>query len=482
MIGTILSIGLPILGVILVAVLLASGYVKAPPDVAFIISGPHKEPRFLIGKAGIKIPFLERKDNLYLGAIQIDVKTSTAVPTAEYINVKVDSNVNVRVGRTDEMMKLAAQNFLNVSREDIGRKVRDLLEGNVREIIGQMKLTDMVSDRKQFSEKVQENAVPDLARFGLELISFNVQNFIDDNGVINDLGIDNIAQISKNASIAKSNAQREVAIAEAENAKAANEAKVKAAEEIAIQNNALEIKQAELRKEADTQKAQAEAAKAIEAENQRKLKDVAATNANIAKAEREAELRQKEIELKEYELDAIVRKQADAEKYAAEQKAEAERITRQNKADAQRYEKERDAEAKAFTEMREAEAEAQAAVKRAEAMKAEADAKKYAALAEAEGIAAIGRAEAEAIEKKAEAQKKMGEASVIEMYFNAMPQIVANAAAPLTNVESITMYGDGNNSKLVGDIMKSANQVINAMKENGIDIPALLTNAMNKTT
>lgn len=482
MIGTILSIGLPILAVILVAVLLASGYVKAPPDVAFIISGPHKEPRFLIGKAGIKIPFLERKDNLYLGAIQIDVKTSTAVPTAEYINVKVDSNVNVRVGRTDEMMKLAAQNFLNVSREDIGRKVRDLLEGNVREIIGQMRLTDMVSDRKQFSEKVQENAVPDLARFGLELISFNVQNFIDDNGVINDLGIDNIAQISKNASIAKSNAQREVAIAEAENAKAANEAKVKAAEEIAIQNNALEIKQAELRKEADTQKAQAEAAKAIEAENQRKLKDVAATNANIAKAEREAELRQKEIELKEYELDAIVRKQADAEKYAAEQKAEAERITRQNKADAQRYEKERDAEAKAFTEMREAEAEAQAAVKRAEAMKAEADAKKYAALAEAEGIAAIGRAEAEAIEKKAEAQKKMGEASVIEMYFNAMPQIVANAAAPLTNVESITMYGDGNNSKLVGDVMKSANQVINAMKENGIDIPALLANAMNKTT
>ena len=131
--------------------------------------------------------------------------------------------------------------------------------------------------------------------------------------------------------------------------------------------------------------------------------------------------------------------------------------------------------------MREAEAEAQAAVKRAEAMKAEADAKKYAALAEAEGIAAIGRAEAEAIEKKAEAQKKMGEASVIEMYFNAMPQIVANAAAPLTNVESITMYGDGNNSKLVGDVMKSANQVISAMKENGIDIPALLANAMNKT-
>ena len=482
MIGTILTIGLPVLGVILLLVLLMSGYVKAPPDIAYIISGPHKEPRYLIGKAGIKIPFLERKDQLYLGAIQIDVKTSSAVPTAEYINVKVDSNVNVRVGRNEEMMKLAAQNFLNSTRDDIGRKVRDLLEGNVREIIGQMKLTDMVSDRKQFSEKVQENAVPDLARFGLELVSFNVQNFIDDNGVINDLGIDNIAQISKNAAIAKSNAQREVAIAEAENAKVSNEAKVKAAEEIAVQNNALAIRQAELKKSADTQQAQAEAAKAIEAENQRKLRDVAATNANIAKAEREAELKQKEIELKEYELDALVRKQADAEKYAAEQKAEAERITRQNKADAQRYEQERNAEAKAFAEMREAEADAAAATKRAEAMKAEADAKKYAALAEAEGIAAIGRAEAEAIEKKAEAQKKMGEASVIEMYFDAMPKIVANAAAPLTNVDKIIQYGDGNNTKLIRDIMNSSNQVLEAMNENGINIKEILTKALNKNS
>ena len=248
----IMSVILPMIPVLLIVtlaiVILAMGYLKAPPDVAYVISGMRKKPRILVGQAGVRIPFFERVDKLALGAIQIDVKTSTAVPTAEYINVKVDSNVNVRVGRTDEMMKLAAQNFLNVSREDIGRKVRDLLEGNVREIIGQMKLTEMVSDRKAFSERVQENAVPDLARFGLELISFNVQNFIDDNGVINDLGIDNIAQISKNASIAKSNAQREVAIAEAENAKAANEAKVKAAEEIAIQNNALEIKQAELRK------------------------------------------------------------------------------------------------------------------------------------------------------------------------------------------------------------------------------------------
>lgn len=462
-ISTVLPFLIPAVIVIAVIVVLCSGYLKAPPDMAYLISGVGKKPRILIGKAGIKIPFFERVDRLFLGAIQIDVKTSSSVPTAEFINVKVDSYVNVRVGQTDEMMALAAQNFLNSDRDTIGQKVRDLLEGNIREIVGQMNLTDMVSDRKAFSEKVQENAVPDLARFGLELISFNVQNFSDENGVINDLGIDNIEQIRKAAAIAKSDAQREIAIAEAENAKQANDAKVKAAEEIAARNNDLAIKQAQLQKEADTQKAIAAAAMEIEAENQRKARGVAATNADIAKAEREAELKKQQIELKERELDALVRKQADADKYAAEKKAEADLVARQKKAEADRYEQEQKAEAEKF-----------AALQRAEAAKAEADAIKYKAMAEAEGIAAVGAAEAEAIDKKAEAQKKMGEASILEMYFDMLPKAVANAAAPLTNVDSITMYGDSNSSKMVGDVMTTTNQIIEGLSKNGIDLKAML--------
>lgn len=456
-------------------IFLAMGYLKAPPDVAYVISGLRKKPRILIGQAGIRIPFFERVDKLALGAIQIDVKTSSSVPTAEYINVKVDSNVNVRVGQTDEMLALACQNFLNVSRGEINQKVRDLLEGNVREIVGQMKLTEMVSDRKAFSEKVQENAVPDLARFGLELISFNVQNFTDDNDVIDNLGIDNVEQIRKKAAIAKSDAQREIAIAEAENAKTSNDAKVKAAEEIAARNNDLAIKQAQLKRESDTQKAQADAAMTIEAENQKKLKNIAATDAEIAKAEREAELKQKEIELKEYELTALVRKQADAEKYAAEKKAEADLIARQKEAEAKRYEQEQRAAAEKF-----------AAEQEAEAMKAKADAAKYAAMAEAEGIAAVGKADAEAIQakalaeaegidKKAEAQKKMGDASIMEMYFDALPKIAANVAAPLTNVDGITIYGEGGTTKMIGDVTQSVDSVMKAITDStGIDMKAVL--------
>lgn len=474
---TFIPVGIVILAMIAIC---AMGYVKAPPDMAYLISGIRKRPRILIGKAGIKIPFFERVDKLYLGAIQIDVKTKSSVPTIEFINIKIDSTVSIKVSQDPELIQIAAQNFLNLSKEDIAYKINDLLEGNLREIAGTMTLTSMVNNRKAFSEKVQENAVPDLRRLGLELISFNVQNFVDDNDVITNLGIDNVEQIRKDAAIAKSNAQKEIAVADAENAKLANDAKVRAAEEIAKRNNDLAIKQAELQKAADTEKARAEAAKSIEAENQRKLKDVAETEANIAKAEKEAELKQREIELKEYELTALVRKQADADKYAAEKAAEAKMIQQQ-----------RDAEARAYEQIKKSEAAKRAAELEAEARKAKADADKYAAMAEAEAIAARGQAEAEAIrlkgeaeaigiEKKAEAQKKMSDASVIEMIMNALPEMTAAAAAPLGNVKNITMYGDGNGTKLVKDVTGVTNQVMAGLAANGVDIRNIIEKALTK--
>jgi flotillin len=455
MLFTIISI---VIAVILLVALIFGSYVKAPPDKAYLISGLHKKPRILIGKAGFKVPFFERLDKLSLGVIQIDVKTKSAVPTAEFINVKVDSTVSVKIGQTDELIAIAAQNFLNVNKDVISGKVNDLLEGNIREIVGSMKLTDMVSDRKAFGQKVQENAVPDLQRFGLELVSFNVQNFIDDNGVIENLGIDNVEQIRKNAAIAKSAAQKEIAIAEAANTKAANDAQIQAKEDIAIRNNDYILKQAELKKIADTQQAQANAAQAIEDEKQRQLKEVASTNANIAKAERETELRQKQIELKEYELDALVRKQADADKYAAEKKAEADLIRRQREAEAKAYE----------------------VKQQAEAQKAKADADRYAAEQQAAGIAAVGEAEAAAIEKKAEAQKKMGDASIIDMTLATLPKMVASAAAPWEKVNNVTIYGEGGETKIVQDVTKVATQVMSALKDSGIDIDGMLQKALKK--
>lgn len=467
--------------VIAIIVFLVSSYVKAPPDVAYIISGMHKKPRVLAGKAGIKIPFLERMDKLALGAIQIDVKTGSAVPTAEYINVRVDSTVSVRVGQTDEMIALAAQNFLNVSRAEIAQKINDLLEGNIREIVGQMKLTEMVGDRKAFSEKVQENAVPDLARFGLELVSFNVQNFSDDNDVITNLGIDNVEQIRKDAAIAKSNAQREIAVAEAENAKASNDARVKAEEEIAKRNNSLAIQKAQLKQESDTKQAQANAAMEIESENQRKLRDVAAADADIARQEKEIDLKEREVTIKERALEAEVKKTAEAKKYAAQQEADARLYATQKQSEADLYERQKTAEAERF----EAEQRAEAQRATVEAIRiqgeAEAAAAKARGEAEAAAIQAKAEVEAEGLMKKAEAMKQYGEAAkmdmqmeALKMYFQQLPAIAEATGQAYTNVDKIVMFGD-NTSKLSGDIINNVAQISEGLSESlGIDVKAML--------
>lgn len=473
--GTIFTIVGIVLVIALVVILATMSYVKCPPDHAFLISGPRKDLKIISGKAGFRIPFIERLDKLYLGAIGVDVKTRSAVPTAEYINVFVDANVNIRVSSKPELMAVAAKNFLNQKREVISAKAQEVLEGNVREIIGQMKLTEMVSDRQKFAKMVLDNAAPDMAELGLEIVSFNVQNFKDENGVIDDLGIDNVEQIKKNAAIAKSDAKREIAIQEAENQRRANEAQVQAATQIAEQNTALDMRAAELKSQSEVKRAAADMAYDIQKADQKKELDVAMTNASIAQAEREVELQTQKIALKEKELDALVRKEADAQLYKTQKMAEAELIKRQ-----------KDAEAKAYEEVQRAEAEQRAATARAEAMKAEAEARKYAAeqeaagiaakyQAEADGIRAKGLAEAEGIDKKAEAQKKMGEASVLEMYFQAMPLIAKAVAEPLSNVDSITMYGEGNQAKMVQDITTTMSQIMAGVKDStGIDPQALL--------
>lgn len=488
-----ISLIVPAVIVVFFLILVFSGYLKAPPDMAYLISGVRKKPRVLIGRAGVRIPFFERVDKLPLGAIQIDVKTRTAVPTAEYINVKVDSTVAVRVGRDAEMIAVASQNFLNVNRDTVAAKINDLLEGNVREIVGQMKLTEMVSDRKAFSDKVQANVVPDLARFGLELVSFNVQNFSDENGVIDNLGIDNVEQIRKNAAIAKSDAQREVAIAEAENAKSANDAKVKAAEEIAKRNNDLAIKQAELKQEADTKLAQAEAAKAIEAENQRKAQEVATANANLARQEKEIELKAREVEIKERALEAEIKKTAEAKKYAEQQEADARLYATQKAAEADLYERQRLAEAAKLEAEKKAEADlalanADAAAKKAlaEATKAQGEAEAAAAkakgLAEAEAIKAKAEAEAEGLMKKAEAMKQYGEAAMADMqmevlkaYFEQLPAIAAAVGEGYQGVDKIVMLGN-DSSQLAGNIMNTTTQISEGLSQSiGVDLKSLLS-------
>ncbi|MCM1046721.1 MAG: SPFH domain-containing protein [Candidatus Gastranaerophilales bacterium] len=456
-----------VLGVVILLfiLLMILGYVKASPDTAIIISGLRKNPKVLIGKAGIKIPFLERKDALNLQLIPIDVKTSNAVPTADYININVDATVNIKISDNEELLKLAAQNFLNKNSEYIGRVAREVLEGNVREIVGKMALEEMVSDRQKFAMLVKENAEPDLAAMGLDIISFNVQNFVDGNGVIENLGVDNIVKIQKNAAISRAESEKEIAKAQANAKREANEAEVNAASEIAKKQNELAIQKSELKRAADVKQAEADAAYKIQEEEQRKTVEITTAEANIAKQEKEILLKQKEAEVMEQALDAQVKKKAEAEKFAKQQQA-----------DAQLYERQREAEAKQFEYEKEAEAMKKQAEAKRFTMEQEAEGIRTKGLAEAEAIRAKAVAEADGIEKKAEAMTKMGEAAVLEMYFKALPEVVKNAAAPLANVDKITMYGDGNSAKLMKDVMGTVLQVTDGLKEStGVDLTAVLS-------
>ena len=442
-----------IIVVAILAVLLGvAGYLKAPPDTAYIISGLGKR-RILIGKAGWRVPFFERVDKLSLRVMQVDVKTSEAVPTNEFINVNVDGVANIKISSDPELLKKAAESLLGMKQSELISLVTQVLEGNMREIVGSVGLKEMVQDRQGVAKKITENVVPDMEKLGIEVVNFNIQNFKDNAGTIENMGIDNVEQIRKNAQIAKANAQRDIAIATSNAQQEANAVKVEAEKKIAEQNAALAVQQADMKVRADTKKAEADAAYSIQQENQRKTIEITKADADIARKEKESELAEKAIALKEKELDAEVRKQADAMNYKIAKEAEAELTRRQKEAEAKRYE----------------------ALMEAEAKKAEAEAYRYAMEQEAEGIRAKGLAEAEAIEKKAEAQRKMGEASVLEMYLNALPEVVKNAATPLAQTDKIVMYGDGNATKVVKDVMSSTSQVIEGMKEStGIDLGALL--------
>lgn len=456
---------------VLIVIFFVFGYLKAPPDTAYIISGPKKK-RILIGRAGFRIPFFERVDKLSLRVMQVDVKTSEAVPTNEFINVTVDGVANIKISSNPEHLKRAAESLLGMRQGDMINLVTQVLEGNMREIVGSVGLKEMVQDRQGVAKKITENVVPDMEKLGIEVVNFNIQNFKDGAGTIENMGIDNVEQIRKNAQIAKANAQRDIAIATAKAQEEANAIKVEADKKIAEQNAELSIQQSQMKAKADIKKAEADAAYSIEEENQRKTIEITKADADIARREKEADLAEKEILIKEKKLDAEVKKQADALKYQTEKSAEADLVRRQKDAEAKKYE----AEAELVKSQREADAEKYLAIQQAEAKKAEAEAIRYSMEQEAEGIRAKGIAEAEAIEKKAEAQKKMGEASVLEMYLSALPEVVKSAAAPLAQTDKIVMYGDGNSTKMVKDVMNSTNQIIEGVKEStGIDIQSILS-------
>lgn len=414
-----------VLGVVL------SGYVKASTDVAYIITGFRKKVRYIIGQSAVMIPFLEKKDTLILKLVQVDIRTESAVPTQEFINVRVDGVANVKIDKTQELIERAAENFLNKDEQYIARIAQQVLEGNMREIIGQMKLTELVHNRDVFAQKVQESTEDELGRMGLVVVNLTIQNFVDDNQVIENLGIDNITKIKKDAAIAKAQSERDIAIAQAEADKESNDARIKANLEIEQKNTDLEIKKSELKESSERARAIADIAYQVAAEKSRKELEVERENAEIAKVVKQSERLEKEIEARERKLRADVEKTAEAEK---------------------------------FKEQQIADAKAYAIEKEAEAM-----AKK------AKAVLELGKAEAEVMQRKAEAQNVLNQQALATRVIDLLPSIVKSISDPLMKVDSITMYGEGNVSQFVGDQVKSLEATFAGIKNaTGLDLAEII--------
>ena len=488
-----ITAGIVLAAILFVIILIRSCWKVAGTNEVLIVSGLGRV-KTKTGGGIFVIPLVQKTQKMTLENIQVDFTSKSEIPTKDAIHVLVDAVANMAISQDPERQKVAASKFAGYSIKQIQDIVVPILEGNIREIISQTEFEDLIrGDKKVFAERVQDNVTPNLADLGIDLTTFNIQNFSDKNGVIRDLGIENIEKIKKEAQIAAANAKAEVAVAQAKADKAANDAKVEAATEIAKKQTAFAIEKAQMQEHADTAQAKADAAKKIEAENQRKQHEIATANANLAKQEKEIELKEREVAVKERTLEAEVKKTAEAQKYAEQQKADAKLYATQKAAEAELFERERkadaariEAEKKAAADLALAEADAQAKKKMAEAIEAEGRARAAAAQAqgeaEAAAIKAKAEAEAEGLLKKAEAMKQYGEAAMADMqmqvlskYFEQLPAIAQAIGEGYQGVDKIVMLGNDSN-QLAGNIINSTTQISEGLSESlGIDLKTLLT-------
>lgn len=453
-----------IAGILLVVVLFVlisvfvGRYVKVGPDEALIVSGrKRKLPngqvigfRIVKGGATFVWPVLEVAKTISLRIMPLDVNSSAY--TSQGVQLAVDGIAQVKIDSSKEAIATAAEQFLSLKESEIKSIGTQTLEGHLRSIVGNLTVEEINQNRDAFAQKVQELAAEDLANMGMRIISFTIREISDKNGYLDSLGKAQIARVQRDAVIGQAEAKRDADIKSAEAMQAGQTAKYLADTRIAEANRDKEIKVAEYQASINERKAEADLSYdkkryVVEQEVQKEALQV-----EIVKKRKEIELQEQEALRKEQELDATVRKPAEAEKFRTEMQAEAERVRMSKSAEGQSY------------------------TIKAEGL-AKAEAVKAAGLAEAEIIRAKGEAEAAAMAKKAEAYKQFNDAAMAHMIIEKLPDIAAAIAQPLTKTEKIVMIGDSGASKLTKDITSIIAQLPETVKGlTGVDLTNILKN------
>ncbi len=390
------------------------------PNEALIISGGAAKPRVVVGSSTWISPLFQRADLLSLEIMTLTVRTPN-VYTQEGVALSVDGVAQVKVAQDEDAIRTAAQQFLGKKPQEIAQIALQTLEGHQRAMMAQMTVDQIYKDRDTFAKQVREVASVDMARMGMEIVSFTISNISDEKGYLDALGVKRTSQVKRDATIGQAEASKESSVREADARRESEAARLRSEQAVAESQRDFELAQAGYEKQINTARAASELAyKLEEARLQQKIREEELT-IQVIERRKQIEVQEQEILRREKELDATVRKPAEAERYRLETAAAGRRAQI----------------------IAEAEAAAQAL--------------KLQGQAEADAILARGQAEAESMRLKAESWKQYGQAALAERMLEALPELARAIAEPLGKTDKITVISNGGSNgtgaaKLTQDI------------------------------
>ena len=472
--GVLIAIGVVVFLIIALVAVYITKYKTAGPDEALIVTGSYlgsknvhtddsgNRIKIIRGGGTFVFPVFQQAKPLSLLSSKLEV-TTPEVYTEQGVPVMADGTAIIKIGGSISEIATAAEQFLGKDKQEREGEAREVLEGHLRSILGSMTVEEIYKNRDKFSQEVQRVASQDLAKMGLVIVSFTIKDVRDKNGYLDSLGKPRIAQVKRDADIATAEADKETRIKRAQASQEAQKAELERATEIAEAEKENQLKVAEFRRE-----------QAYELESARAKQEVTEQEMQVKIIERQKqiELEEKEILRREKQYDSEVKKKADADRYAIEQRAIAEKSKQLAEADAEKYRVE-------------TQAQAQAERIRLDGL-AKADSERAQGTAEAEIIRLRGLAEAEAKEKIAEAFEQFGQAAVLDMIVKMLPEYAKQVASPLSNIDKITVVdtgggvngGAGKVTAYATDLMSSLQETLK--ESSGIDVKELIGSYVSK--
>ncbi|WP_226003496.1 flotillin family protein [Paenibacillus sp. BJ-4] len=467
--------GIVVIVIVILGIAFWARYKTVGPDEGMIVTGSFlgnknisedesgRKIKIVRGGGAFIWPIFQQSEFISLLSHKLDV-TTPEVYTEQGVPVIADGVAIIKVGSSIEDIATAAEQFIGKPLEALKGEAQEVLEGHLRAILGSMTVEEVYRNRDRFAQEVQGVAARDLKKMGLQIVSFTIKDVRDKHGYLDALGKPRIAAVKRDAEIAEAEAVRDARIQKARAEQEGQKAELLRDTNIAEAAKEKELKVAAFKKEQDTAKADADQAYHIQEARAKQTAVEEQMKVELVRKEREIDLQTKEIQVREKQYDAEVKKKAEADRYAVEQAAEADKSRKMREAESLQYSIE--TQAKASAEQKRLNGQA------------EADAERAKGTADADVIRLRGLAEAEAKEKLAEAFQKFGEAAVLDIIVKMLPDLAGRIAEPIASIDKLTVVDTGKGegaarvSNYVTELMATAPEMLKSVS--GIDVEQLI--------